>query len=573
MRPSRLTIEKLLFAIAFALAIGVRLLNLGESPLTDYEAEYAMQAWDIAQGEDTVIGPQPGYVLITGALFSLLGSSEFLARLLPALAGSLILLALYVFRDQIGSKPMLVIAFGLALDPGMIAISRIAGGPMPAISFVFLSLAAWRTSRPMLTGILLGLTLLSGPALFMGLIIFGISYGLIRWSLGERMPQIDWSLLEDPRYTTIGSRRVVWISAVITIIVIGTHFFQHPQGLAAIAAGIPAYFQSWFSTSQISTGRALVTLITVQPFGLFFALIGGYLGWREREAVGQALVVWLLVSASIVLLSPGRQMSDLGWVLIPMWALAVKGLSQFLVKDRENDLQSLGHMSLIFILLAFIWINLVVLTETIPDTQLYTLRWAIVGIALAMGLMSSFLIALGWSTQIARQGLIWGVALALGFYTLSAVWGVGTMDWGGKSPPQASLLLDTLGDMSEWHIGRRDNIDVVYQTDAASVAWLLREYSRARNVEQLNITEMPSMIITVKDETEPAIGAAYSGQSFAWGVNDAWSGFFPPDWLRWIVYRKIPVTHYDEVILWARADLFPEGALIPERGIDVPVEE
>lgn len=577
MKSSNITIEKLLFIIAVALALGVRLINLGEQPLSDFESEYALKAWHIAQGEDAVIGNQPGYVLTTGALFTLLGSSAFLARFLPALAGSLFLLALYSFRDLIGSKPMLVMAFGLALDPGMVAISRVAGGPMIAISLIFLAIAAWRSFHPVITGILIGLTLLSGPALIKGLFILGISYVLIKWSLGDRVPKLDWSLL-DARFTNISPRIVVLISAVIALIIVGTHFFQHPQGLAGIAAiidgiPIPGYSVTWFGTPQISIGRALVTLATLQPLGLFFALVAVVQSWRKREVFGQALVVWLIVSTTIVVIAPGRQLYDLGWIFIPLWALAGKGLSQYLVRDRENETQSLGHASLIFILLVFIWINLSVLSETFSGTQLYTLRWAIVGIAIAMAVMSSVLVAIGWSTQIARQGLIWGTALALGVYTLAAIWGGGAMDWGGKSPQQAALLMDTVSDMSEWHTGRRENIDVVYQTDAASIEWLLKDYPRARYVEHLSITEMPSMIITVRDDTEPAIGAAYSGQSFIWRVYDEWSGFLPPDWLRWISYRKTAITHYDEVILWAKADLFPEGALIPENGIEVPVEE
>ena len=91
----RLNLEHIFFLLALLLAVCLRLYRLGATPLSDAEARWALQALEVAGSSSTNgpnasinLGPQPGYVLITGFLFSMFQSSNFLARLLPALAES-----------------------------------------------------------------------------------------------------------------------------------------------------------------------------------------------------------------------------------------------------------------------------------------------------------------------------------------------------------------------------------------------------------------------------------------------------------------------------------------------------
>jgi predicted membrane-bound mannosyltransferase len=97
MQSPRLTIENVLWGLVLTLALGVRLLNLGSVPLSDPEAGWALQALSIFPGdaniEPVAPGAQPGYLALSGLLFALFGSSDGLARLLPALAGGLLCLA------------------------------------------------------------------------------------------------------------------------------------------------------------------------------------------------------------------------------------------------------------------------------------------------------------------------------------------------------------------------------------------------------------------------------------------------------------------------------------------------
>ena len=116
---NKIRTEQMLYLVVFLLALGIRMLNLGDAALSDFEASLALQSLGLVAGENLNLGPQPGYVFPTTIFFSLLGASNFMARLWPALAGSLIVLAPYAFRDRLGQKAAMIVAVGLSLDPGM----------------------------------------------------------------------------------------------------------------------------------------------------------------------------------------------------------------------------------------------------------------------------------------------------------------------------------------------------------------------------------------------------------------------------------------------------------------------
>ena len=71
--------EGWLYWLAFLIALGLRLIQLGASPLTDAEAALALQALHIAQGQAPVLGPQPGYILLTSILFAVINTTNFMA--------------------------------------------------------------------------------------------------------------------------------------------------------------------------------------------------------------------------------------------------------------------------------------------------------------------------------------------------------------------------------------------------------------------------------------------------------------------------------------------------------------
>jgi len=143
-----------------------------------------------------------------------------------------------------------------------------------------------------------------------------------------------------------------------------------------------------------------------------------------------------------------------------------------------------------------------------------------------------------------------------------------------EQPPhasQADLMLSTLGDLSAWQTGHRHTIDIAVIVEAPSLQWALRDYPNARFSSHLSGGEMPTAIISYLGQETPALTASYRGQDFSWQVYPAWQGVLPPNLPQWLAFRITPVQH-SKIILWARADIFPDGSQITQ-GLEIPVEE
>ena len=176
MNSSRLKYEGWLYGLAFIIALGFRLIQLGAVALSDSEAILALQSLRIAQGSDPLLGPQPLYILFTSLFFAVIEGTNFMARLLPALAGSALVFAPALFRAQLKPRPAVILAFLFAIDPGLVFLSRQANGTILAVTILLFAGGMWIHRRLIPAGILAGLALLAGPSLWAGLLTLGIAW-------------------------------------------------------------------------------------------------------------------------------------------------------------------------------------------------------------------------------------------------------------------------------------------------------------------------------------------------------------------------------------------------------------
>jgi hypothetical protein len=583
------TIETTLYLLAFTLALALRLYNLGQSPLTDGEATLALQALQVARPGAALLvpGPYPVYIFLTGATFSIIGASEFLARFWPALAGALLVWLPVFFRPELGRKAALILAFWLAVDPGLVTVSRQVNGPMLALSFSLLALGLWHAHRPAWAGLFGGLALLSGPAFWQGALGLGSAWLLYRLLFrpsahpGDVFDETDLDAAFPTRADLLRGLAVF----IATILVVGTYLFRYPQGLTAILASLTTYLTGWITLSGTSWMTLVITLLTFQPLAVIFAMVG--LGrWLSRrfqyEVEGRypllLPLLWLLTSLLLTLIYPARQVNDLVWVLVPLIVIAADGMAEYLPEDKPHVISWL-QAGLVLVLAALFWNTLVATSRIIPQSDLPApaIQLGILFGILALGALTTALVALGWSWQISRDGLVWGLTAAFAVYCTSMLWGSAHLRpnephelWG--IPPgtgQVQLALETLTDLSNWQTGLADKIDIVSTTDTPSIRWALRDFSNARFTTELSPGEMPSVIITPRTAESPALTAAYRGQDFVWWVRPAWNGPIPEDFVGWLTFREASLG-YDYIILWARSDLFP-GSPVNENPVEPQV--
>jgi hypothetical protein len=277
------------------------------------------------------------------------------------------------------------------------------------------------------------------------------------------------------------------------------------------------------------------------------------------------LLRWLLLSLLLTFIYPGRSISDLVWVLIPMMCLAARQLARMFRLETENPIISLGQTGLILSLIVFIGLNLSWFTNpgqgSVLESQLRS--GAFIGAILLIVVISG-LIAWGWSIKSAANGLYWAFILALLVMSMSSTWnGAGF----GRNPSaeiwreapvfqESNLLSRSMGDVSEWNSGRRDWLDVtIVENPSMGLRWLLRNWNQVAFVEQISPDSSPSMVIT-GDQNSLSLGASYTGQKFIIEQSPLWNLSSTVEGLRWYLYREIP-TAEKYVVLWVRSDLFP----------------
>lgn len=570
-----LTTEQILYLLAFLVGLALRFYHLGQPTLSENEAAWALQALGIARGDPVQIGSQPGYVLLTSLLFWLTGSNNFLARFLPALAGSLLIWLPFVFRPIYEDsdwlrKAGMVMAFGLAIDPGLLALSRQAGSPILAVTFGLLTLGMLVNRQWVVAGIFGGLALLSGPALITGLV------GMIFvWALLQLIVRLGWLVkgqitwFEIPQ--TPADRLKVLFPLGVTLLVAGVWFLRVPQGLGALGQIIPEYLRGWLNVGEVPALRLPAALLVYQPLALIFGLVAAVRGWVAIRSglrgayLAQLLSLWAWVALLLSILYPARQVSDLAWTLIPLWALAGLEISRNLPahEDRSTRLVALGLAGLIVLLLVISLTNLLTLVRLNGNPLLYG---AVIVGALLMACIAALLVAMGWSYPAARMGFAWGVLLGLGIGLASTAFGVSQVrpnnvsELWNPSPTagQVSELTNTLRSLSDWKTGFSDQMDILVTADSNMLRWILRTDPNVTFASNPEAVASPAVVITWKDQESPALAEVYRGQDLVLQWYPGWQGALPSPLLPWIAYRQAPVAQL-QVVVWARVDIFPGG--------------
>lgn len=574
--------EHILYAAALTIALLIRLLKLESAPFSNDEAALALQAWESALGKDPLLAPHPAYIVLTSLVMYIFNASAWTARFWPALAGSLIVLLPALFRDRLGSLPAVALAFFLALDPGLLAVSRQAGSLPLALFFTLLALGLWRKGFYLPAGIAAGMALLSGPAFWHGLAALGIA-SLAAAYLQKRQPRPDdgeglrnvvfgLRLEEQDRLTTAAGSSA-WRKAIaaglVTVLLAGTLFFSIPNGLSAAAGGLAAFLRGWALPAGAPTGvlpsLLLIALAAYALLPLIFGLWGGLRGLLSGGAVDRFLLMWFIAALVLALVYPGRAVSDLLWAILPLWALATRQGVRLLELPGQDYLAVLGQALLSTIIFAFVSLTAVTLVNVpnLPQQQVL-LRMAIAVLMLAA---STILIGWGWSRTVAVRGLVLGLSVVLLAYTVAAGWdaagftGKSARDLfaGNAQLASADLITGTIENLDQWTPPQTGGLEVVVlNVPSPALRWELRNLQRVRFVENLPPEASPGIVIS-PDQPELALSATYRGQRLVLSEQTAWNTLNAADWFRWMVFRSVPAgsASLQHIILWARVDLFP----------------
>lgn len=550
---------------AFALALALRLIRLGASPLTNLEAETALEALALSRGVRDQFGPHMAYVGLTGLDFLIFNSGNFLARFWPAFMGALIVFVPWLLRDQIGRWPATIAALLLAISPEMVGVSRIIGSPMTAFVLLLLAIGFLFQRKPILSGICFALALMSGPGFWMGTLILGVSY-----IISERLFNIS---LIFP-LSGVNNHRSHWIrfgiSVALTLLVIGTGFFLEPEGLSGVFSGLVLFVKGFFSPVVFPFMLLPMTLLAYSLGAVIFGVWGGLRGILLRNKLDMFLFLWSVVGLGFIFLYPGSTPADIIWGILPLWFLSARAaFFAWRFPTHSHLIMSITAVLLVVVSVFMLLALRVLVTPNIDQTQQHNAFIAFAsGIVLMVAII--LLVYFGWSETVALSGFLIALAVLLGAGMLSV-----SVNSTGLSmevsqelwyPNQAALSAEWL-DLSierviDWQASGGALLEIhVADYDTPGMRWVLRDYDRVQFVPFLAPQSQPSMVIT-KVEEVPEISSSYRGQDLVWSRQALWDGMTPFQYLQWIITRQAP-TVSDQIIFWVRTDLLPDAQFSP----------
>ncbi len=280
-RRTGLTVEHGLYLVILLVAFGLRFINLGVAPLQPLEAAQAWPAWLAATGTQVTGSPAATSALFYGlqsVLFFVTGANEVLARLLPALVGTAVVLLPWWWRDWIGRGGALAVALLLAVDPWLVVLARTADAVGVTIFLGLLVLTAlWRWQRAdvaqnrgrslgweRVLAVGLGLLLVSGPQ---------------AWSWLPVLLAFGWIFVFRRGFVRPQRASFIWFGVALVLGASG--LLARLDAVAAVGTSLTAWLAQWsgdFGAGSdlygLDSGWPWLRLLIDQPFLTVFGLVG-----------------------------------------------------------------------------------------------------------------------------------------------------------------------------------------------------------------------------------------------------------------------------------------------------------
>lgn len=560
----KIKIEHILYFLAVLLAAVFRLTELGETALSNLESTQALQAFKIFEGAGSPISASPLYLGFTSVLFSIFGSSDIAARMIPALFGILFVLAPLLFRDKLGKNPAVILAFFLAVDPFLIYLSREAGSGISAIFSVIFFLGVFLQGYSVRTGIFGMLTLLSGPMAFPGIAAIGLS------AIGVRGNGTETDSGEESHKRKSVNWKTVIVSAGITLLIAGMLFFKAPYLVNGAGASWIEALKGWIISSDSGSrgifSRIIISLIFLIPIATLLGITGMVRGFLAKNKKSGFFSRWAIIALVIVLLYPAHRVTDLAWVSIPLWASAAGEFNLWVHKPFNHKSVSYIFAAASSVLLVFCGSKITNLLIYEPGSADYQLAIAGIALTLLMLVVAAFLIGWGWSWKASFFGLGIGVMVVLTLFTLNMsrrAAGMGNAQTANilnpePTPLESRLLKKTIDDVSLQNRGVTGELEIFfYKLRAPYLHWTFKDYAKTSFIDSFGKEETPELVVTSGSDLL-ALPASYRGQDFVRSAEVPWSLLTVKEWMKWFFYGEAPLQK-QYLILWVRNDLFPPG--------------
>jgi uncharacterized protein (TIGR03663 family) len=339
--------ELIAWALLIALALALRLYDLGARPFHHDESQDAYFSWVLRTGGGYAYDPLlhgPLRFYLTALAYLVFGDSDFTARLAPALMGTAMVALPYGLRRQIGGVAAFAGAALLAIGPSYLYFSRFAREDIyiACITLAMLVVALRFLSRPgphhlPLLGALLALSFAVKESTFITLFVVGtFLIGAVAWQARRAG-----SLREAPLVRLaigVGWEPWAWSAVAFlgTYTVMFTTFFTHPKGIYGLYTGL----SYWLGQHSVGRGGEPASFYVVVLFGeewpiLLLGAVGAVAALL-RPTLPRLFLLWAFLVSLAVYSWAGEKFA---WLvlhpLLPLTLLAGVGL-QVLWRRRRR---------------------------------------------------------------------------------------------------------------------------------------------------------------------------------------------------------------------------------------------
>jgi uncharacterized protein (TIGR03663 family) len=590
------TVEQAAYVAVALLAGWLRFFRLGLRPLNEAEAVQALAAFRFTHGaaQATPAGTIPA--LFSGNVlgFTLLGANDVTARLLPALAGMILVLLPVLLRHRLGRGGALAAALLLAVSPSALYFSRSLDGAI-LVATCGLAMAVGLinyvdTRRPgffYLAAGALGLGLCAGPGILTLALIFA-AFGLLLF-LGERLldRETGWSSLLVAWWAAKGepgllARAGATLAATLGLVAMA--FVLNPAGLGDAADLLAAWARGFLpETGGNPAVYPVLLLLVYEPFVLFLGLFeAGRSIWNSRSSQRQArtpgslfphtalLIFWAIAAFLLVEVAGHRPAGNILLVVVPLALLAGQGVERawHWLAHRTTWLEVGAVAAVALGVLVFFYLQLAAYsltdnrsTVSVGNVTLYNstayLLLASVAFLLLIGLG---VVTWAWRGAPLVVGGGWLAAVVvLGLFGFKSGWSLNVAH--AADPRELMITRTTAPDVRELvrqlevlsldKAGDRHTLPLT--VDAATgtaTAWYLREFDQVTMVEDLATPPDTVAAVTLVMESPP-IGDTFRGRGFPLRIRWAPGGLGGQGLVKWLLFTDGPLPIVDqEVVLW-----------------------
>lgn len=536
------SLETMAWLIVIAVAAALRLARLDHLPLSIDESVRSFAAWQMSQGDTPANWPGDMTSSLTAYLFSIFDSSDFLARLLPALAGSA-LVALFWPLSRYAGGAALAAAGLLAFSPLLVHLSRsslpYSVGAFLSLTMVLSLFAYLRTQSPLYFFALilnLGLALSSDPiSISTALILVAFLIYESGWRRSEAVLAAAEPIRQNP-----------------ALLISGLLFF-----LGALELGV-THFGTSIDRLSLAGLRQWVDMFALPRDGLpwhfhpgmlmsyeaLLLLLGGtaYLWLLSRWIISRGqdvslfqrfLFFWASGAALIIAITTRREAGQLVLLILPLALLAGGWLERIVTEASPASLgRAAPYLAAVLALAGYM--------------ALVFTQWARAGAVGSTGERVGVIFALAaaialiwitWNT-LGRQAVASSLALALVLLAILAIHGSTSVMYGRgnefvvaeRIDPRVFQLQERLATIEAETPGPI----AVHDSFLPALGWYLRDVN--------GVVFAPSPVVDAVAIVAPPGESAPSGYRWqeAWPIAEGWlpHSVDPLDWWRWLIYRE-----------------------------------